>query len=160
MGDNWRCNSKLLEGIWLNIAGSWPVLSGFDDRIPVLRWLFRIILPLLFDSSTCVSRCISTFYSISSRRPMLSNKKAMTRLPATAVADACVYQNDCGCSLPRWMRGDMCNGYRCKGLSHIDYLIRYKGASRAFVVERKDNRIVRAAFVNRDTISHYLSTEN
>ena len=75
-------------------------------------------------------------------------------LPGKAVMDACVYQGDRGCTLPRWMRGDMCNAYRCKGLSQIYNLIRFNRAGRVFVVVRIDKRITRAAFVTRDTIRH------
>ena len=80
-------------------------------------------------------------------------------LPLTAVDDDCVYHGDGGCTLPRWMRGDKCNAYHCKGLSQVDDLIRYDGVSRVFVVVRKDHRIVRAAFVSRDAIHHYPATE-
>lgn len=76
-------------------------------------------------------------------------------LPGKVVLDACVYQGDRGCTLPRWMRGDMCNAYRCKGLRQIDNLIRFNRAGRVFVAVRKDNRITRAAFVTRDKIRHY-----
>lgn len=89
------------------------------------------------------------------RDPMDIVYAYFANLPSTAAIDGCVYQTDHGCTLPRWMRGDMCNAYRCKGLSQIGYLIRYNGASRAFVVVRRDNRILRGAFVQRHRIRPY-----
>jgi hypothetical protein len=75
-------------------------------------------------------------------------------LPPMAVVNGCVYQSEQGCTLPRWMRADICNAYRCKGLKQAERMIRCHDDSRLYVVVRKDNRISRAAFVQADRIRH------
>jgi hypothetical protein len=79
-------------------------------------------------------------------------------LPQISVNDACVYQTDQGCTLPRWMRADICNAYRCQGLKQAERMIRRYETSRLYVVVRKDNRITRAAFVQNHRIRHYPLT--
>jgi hypothetical protein len=79
-------------------------------------------------------------------------------LPEKAVSDACVYQTEHGCTLPRWMRADICNAYRCQGLKQAERMIRHHETSRLYVVVRKDNRITRAAFVQNRRIRQYPST--
>jgi hypothetical protein len=81
-------------------------------------------------------------------------------LPEKTVSDACVYQTEQGCTLPRWMRADICNAYRCKGLAQAEELIRRDDTNRLFVVVRKDNRITRSAFVQDYRIRHYPSAEH
>lgn len=79
-------------------------------------------------------------------------------LPQISVKDACVYQTDQGCTLPRWMRADICNAYRCQGLKQAERMIRDHETSRLYVVVRKDNRITRAAFVQYHRIRNYPLT--
>jgi hypothetical protein len=80
-------------------------------------------------------------------------------LPQTAVADACVYQTDRGCTLPRWMRADICNAYRCKGLRQTEQMIRGDGIRRLCVVVRRDNYITRSAFIRNRQIYPYPPRE-
>ncbi|WP_319410078.1 hypothetical protein [uncultured Desulfosarcina sp.] len=79
-------------------------------------------------------------------------------LPQISVKDACVYQSEQGCTLPRWMRADICNTYRCQGLKQAERLIRNHETSRLYVVVRKDNRIARAAFVQNRRVRPYPLT--
>ena len=81
-------------------------------------------------------------------------------LPPIAVVNGCVYQSDQGCTLPRWMRADICHAYRCKGLKQAERMIRYHDVSRLYVVVRKDNRISRAAFVKAHRIRHFPSSDH
>jgi hypothetical protein len=37
-------------------------------------------------------------------------------LPAASVADACVFQGEAGCAVPRTERSHICNGHHCTGL--------------------------------------------
>lgn len=76
------------------------------------------------------------------------------RLPDIAVTDACVYQSVGGCSLPRWMRADICNAYRCQGLRQAEEMIHRDNRQRLCVVVRRDNRITRSAFIRNDKIRH------
>ena len=76
-------------------------------------------------------------------------------LPAAAVADACVYQADQGCTLPRWMRADICNSYRCEGLRQAEKMISRDGIQRFCVLVRRDNRIIRCGFMKNHEIIHY-----
>ncbi len=39
----------------------------------------------------------------------------LSRLPETSTVDGCVYQGPMGCTLPREMRADICNSFRCGG---------------------------------------------
>lgn len=84
----------------------------------------------------------------------------IAHLPEIAVTDACVYQSDQGCGLPRWMRAGICNTYRCKGLRQAEHFIRCRDTNCLYVVVRKDNRIIRAAFVQRDQIRNYPASNN
>jgi len=78
-------------------------------------------------------------------------------LPQFAVADACVYQTDMGCALPRWMRADICNSYRCQGLKQAESTNRQAGSPRLCVLIRRDNRTIRSAFIREHEIFHYPS---
>lgn len=73
-------------------------------------------------------------------------------LPATSVEDACVYQAEGGCALPRWMRAPICHDYRCQGLRRAEKLFGEQGTRQLYVVARRDNHIVRAAFVRLDDV--------
>jgi hypothetical protein len=78
-------------------------------------------------------------------------------LPKSAVADACVYQTDRGCALPRWMRADICNSYRCQGLQQAEKMNRQRGSRRLCVLIRRDNRTIRSAFIrNHEILVHPL----
>ena len=80
-------------------------------------------------------------------------------LPQCAVADACVYQTDRGCALPRWMRADLCNSYRCQGLQQAEKTDRQAARSRLCVLIRRDNRTIRSAFVRDHEIIHCPSMQ-
>lgn len=41
------------------------------------------------------------------------------RLPEVSTVEGCVYQGPKGCVLPRAMRADICNSYRCSGQEHM-----------------------------------------
>ena len=81
-------------------------------------------------------------------------------LPEKSVINACVYQTDQGCTLPRWMRADICNAYRCKGLKKVEQLIRRHEATRLYVVARENNRIARSAFVRGRLTRHFPFPKN
>jgi type VI secretion system protein VasG len=81
-------------------------------------------------------------------------------LPEEAVIDGCVYQTILGCTLPRWMRAEICNVYRCKGLKQAERLVRRHDTRRLYVVVRKDNRISRSAFVQAHRIRHSPSIDH
>lgn len=73
-------------------------------------------------------------------------------LPETSVEGGCVYQAEGGCALPRWMRAPICHDYRCQGLRRAEELFGEQGTRQLYVVARRDNHIVRAAFVRLDDI--------
>jgi len=75
-------------------------------------------------------------------------------LPETSVEGGCIYQAADGCALPRWMRAPLCNDYRCQGLKQAEKLFVEQGTRQLYVVARRDNHIVRGAFVRLD---HVLS---
>ncbi|WP_319525609.1 hypothetical protein [uncultured Desulfosarcina sp.] len=77
------------------------------------------------------------------------------RLPEVAVAEGCVYQTAQGCTLPRWMRSDLCNAYRCQGLRQAERMIRRENCQCLCVVAREDNRITRSAFIRNGRIYPY-----
>ena len=76
-------------------------------------------------------------------------------LPENAVIDGCVYQSEQGCTLPRWMRADICNAYRCNGLEQAERMINMHDATRLCVVVRENNRIARSAFVKGRLTRHF-----
>lgn len=77
------------------------------------------------------------------------------RLPEIAVAEGCVYQTAQGCTLPRWMRADICNAYRCQGLRQAERMTRQENCQRLCVVARENNRITRSAFIRNGRIYDY-----
>jgi hypothetical protein len=76
-------------------------------------------------------------------------------LPALSFAGSCVYHTVNGCALPRLLRADICNNYRCSGLKKAEYWARNNGTTHVYVVVRKDNTIKRGAFVQPEAIRHY-----
>jgi len=43
----------------------------------------------------------------------------LSRLPSASVADSCVYHTESGCALPRELRSNLCNTFRCGDLSEL-----------------------------------------
>lgn len=76
-------------------------------------------------------------------------------LPARSFAGSCVYHTFDGCTLPRSLRADICNAYRCSGLRKAEHWTYNNGSTHVYVVVRKDNTIKRGAFVQPDDIRHY-----
>lgn len=76
-------------------------------------------------------------------------------LPARSFAGSCVYHTFDGCALPRSLRADICNAYRCRGLKQAEGWARNDGTNHVYVVVRKDNIIKRSAFVQPGNIRHY-----
>lgn len=76
-------------------------------------------------------------------------------LPERHCRDACLYQGERGCVLPREMRADICNGYECGGLQTARDRFAANAAERSFVVVRHDHRILRSAFIDGPAIRHY-----
>lgn len=83
----------------------------------------------------------------------------VAHLPERSFKDSCVYHTLGGCALPRSLRADVCNSYRCSGLKQAEQWARSDGTTRIYVVVRKDNRIRRAAFVHSGGIRHYPPTD-
>lgn len=80
-------------------------------------------------------------------------------LPARSIADSCVYHTFNGCALPRYLRADTCNDYRCSGLKQVEGWALKDGVTRVYVVVRQDNIIQRSAFVQAGNIRHYPATD-
>ncbi len=76
-------------------------------------------------------------------------------LPLWSFADSCVYHSSEGCTLPRSLRAHICNAYRCSGLKQAERRAGSNETTRVYVVARKDNTIMRGAFVEPDNIRHY-----
>jgi len=57
------------------------------------------------------------------RRPGLTMADAraayLDLLPETSVLGACLFQSAQGCTLPRALRSDLCNEFRCRGLKRL-----------------------------------------
>ncbi len=91
-------------------------------------------------------------------RKMAASNIAITyaaHLPARSFADSCVYHTFDGCALPRALRAEICNAYRCRGLKQAERWARNDGTTHVYVVVRKDNTIRRGAFVQPGEIRHY-----
>jgi len=78
-------------------------------------------------------------------------------LPARSFAGSCVYHTADGCALPRSLRADICNAYRCSGLKYAEEWAHTDGTTHVYVVVREDNIIKRAAFVGPGETRHYTS---
>ena len=76
-------------------------------------------------------------------------------LPARSFAGSCVYHTFDGCALPRPLRAGICNAYRCSGLKQTERWACNHGTTHVYVVVRKDNTIMRGAFVQPGEIRHY-----
>ena len=100
-------------------------------------------------------------FMASSRKTEPSNIASTyaAHLPARSFAGSCVYHTFIGCALPRSMRADICNAYRCSGLKQAEHWACDDGTTRVYVVVRKDNKIKRSAFVQPGEIRHYPPTD-
>jgi hypothetical protein len=85
--------------------------------------------------------------------------KYAAHLPMLSYADSCVYHAVDGCTLPRSLRADICNTYRCSGLKQAELWGCDDGTTRAYVVVRQDNIIKHSAFVQPGNIRHYPPTD-
>jgi len=81
-------------------------------------------------------------------------------LPVRSFAGSCVYHTFVGCVLPRFLRADICNAYRCSGLKQAEGWACNDGTERVYVVVREDNHIKRGAFVQPGEIRHYPATDD
>lgn len=101
-------------------------------------------------------------FMASSRKTEPSNIASTyaVHLPARSFAGSCVYHTIDGCALPRSMRGDICNAYRCSGLKQAERWACDDGNTRVYVVVRIDNIIKRSAFVQPGNIRHYPLTDD
>ena len=72
-------------------------------------------------------------------------------IPSHSYQDACIFQSEHGCTLPRDMRSFTCNNYRCGSLTT------YQQA-----VAESNNKLTYAAAVDLDTIfrTHIFNTED
>lgn len=76
-------------------------------------------------------------------------------LPERHCEGSCVYHTANGCALSRDMRARICNAYECRGLKDARKGHAAGGDSRACVVVRHDNSIVRSAFVDSTAIRRF-----
>jgi hypothetical protein len=61
----------------------------------------------------------------------------LAALPALHRENACGFQGEQGCSLPREERGDICNAWECPGLKEVDRLASAGGVQAVYVVRRR-----------------------
>ena len=91
-------------------------------------------------------------------RKMAASNIAITyaaHLPARSFTGSCVYHALDGCALPRSLRAEICNAYRCSGLKQAERWASDDGNTHVYVVVREDNIIRRGAFVQPGEIRHY-----
>jgi len=72
----------------------------------------------------------------------------LARLPARHVADACLYQGEQGCVLPREARAPVCNGFACPPLKQARE--RLAGSGGAVLARFDADRVVAAAWAPHD----------
>jgi hypothetical protein len=94
-----------------------------------------------------------------SARPDLTPEKMVityaAHLPEEHFEGACVFQERTGCTLPRDLRAPICNRFQCRGLRDaVEKLAKNPGRG-LIVIARKDNRIIRSAFVDASGMSRY-----
>ena len=71
----------------------------------------------------------------------------LDRLPADSVRGSCIYHGARGCGLPREARSDICNGFRCRGLSTLLAESGDSGPRAALIVAVDDEDAPRRAIV-------------
>ncbi len=100
-------------------------------------------------------------YLVSKYEPESSNVVSTyaAHLPERSFTDSCVYHTIDGCALPRSLRADICNAYRCSGLKQAERWACDDGTNHVYVVVREDNKIKRGAFVQPGNIRHYPPTD-
>ncbi|MCP4622051.1 MAG: hypothetical protein GY850_00795 [bacterium] len=101
-------------------------------------------------------------YLVSKYEPESSNVVSTyaAHLPERSFTGSCVYHTIDGCALPRSLRADICNNYRCSGLKQAERWACDDGTTRVYVVVREDNKIKRSAFVQPGSIRHYSATDD
>ena len=71
----------------------------------------------------------------------------LKRVPALAHQDSCIFHAVNGCSLPRELRADLCNGFECNGLLSIREKVSDNKSAGLFIVASIDEKISRHRFV-------------
>ncbi len=80
----------------------------------------------------------------------------MALLPERSYEGSCIYHGERGCALPRWMRADICNRFRCAELDDLADRCATATASRALIAAVKDGEVRRAVVVEGgDVIACY-----
>lgn len=69
----------------------------------------------------------------------------VAHLPERSYEGSCVYHDAAGCVLPRPMRADICNSYRCRGLAELAAALEEAAVPRAWVAAVADGSTVRRA---------------
>ena len=69
-----------------------------------------------------------------SARPRDVYDAYLSRLGSRCYEGSCVYHGDSGCRLPRAMRSDLCNRFRCKGLTELCHQSEPRDSDRVVVV--------------------------
>ncbi len=73
---------------------------------------------------------------------------------------SCVYHQAGGCGLPREMRSDTCNRFYCDGLAAFHEESNGRDIAGGFVAATTDERIIRAAFCDEDSLQPVSGTED
>lgn len=112
----------------------------------------------------------STIAQLMKTKPELSTAEIhqlyLSKVARKTVVGACINQTEKGCSLPRYMRSDICNGYYCEPVkSYLDHEIQTDVTKRTTVIAVQwsntnwnrldpsvDNEIVKVALVNETEI--------
>jgi hypothetical protein len=74
------------------------------------------------------------------------------RIPANSMKDACVYQGEEGCVLPRDMRSWICNDYECSDRLRLKAMLEATPDASALVVAMDGATVKAAAIATRDNL--------
>ena len=112
----------------------------------------------------------STIMQLIKTKPELSiteiHEQYLSRIASKTVVGACINQTELGCSLPRYMRSNICNGYYCEPVkAYLDHETQAAVEKQKVVIAVKwsntkwnrlnpsfDNKIVKVAIVNETEI--------
>ena len=93
------------------------------------------------------------------RDPEITNEEIredyLAYLPELTQTDSCVYHGDMGCTLPRQLRANLCNTWRCAGQKKMVEEVAAKGAARALAVALIDDH---SAYPNAGDSVHLVAT--
>lgn len=75
----------------------------------------------------------------------------LSKMPETIWSDSCVFHGELGCALPRDMRAEICNTYRCDELKRSRQRLQNEPAAPLFAVAMREDVVHFHNTINKKT---------